>query len=182
MSGRPALFTDRDGTLIRDAHYLRDASKVELLPGAAAMLRAFRDAGHALVVVTNQSGIARGILTERDYEAVRARLDALLAADGVTLDLSLHCPHHPEHGGPCRCRKPGTLLFEQARDALGLDLARSVFVGDRWRDVAPALTLGGRGILVVGSETPHEDLEVARGQVAVVESLADAARTGLAFG
>jgi histidinol-phosphate phosphatase family protein len=179
---RPALFTDRDGTLIRDAHFLRDPALVELLPGAAATLRRFRDAGYALVVATNQSGIARGLITESDYEAVRARLDALLAAEGVVLDLSLHCPHHPDHGGPCRCRKPGTGLFERARDALGLDFARSLFIGDRWRDVAPAIALGGRGILVAGTETPHEDLEMARGQVDVVERLTDVARLVLGNG
>jgi D-glycero-D-manno-heptose 1,7-bisphosphate phosphatase len=173
---RPALFTDRDGTLIRDAHYLRDPHDVALLPGAAAMLRRFHEAGYALVVATNQSGIARGIITEAQYEAVRARLDELLAAEGVRLDLSLHCPHHPDHGGACRCRKPGTLLFEQARDALDLDVARSVFVGDRWRDFAPPRVLGGHGVLVVGPETPHEDLEMARGLVDVAERIEDVPR------
>lgn len=179
---RPALFTDRDGTLIRDAHYLRDPRDVELLPGAAAMLRRFQEAGFALVVVTNQSGIARGIITAAQYEAVRARLDALLESEGVRLDLSLHCPHHPDHGGGCRCRKPGTLLFERARDALDLDLARSVFVGDRWRDVAAARVLGGHGVLVVGPETPHEDLEMARGLVDVAERIEDVPRLVLAKG
>jgi histidinol-phosphate phosphatase family protein len=178
-SARPALFSDRDGTLILDAHYLRDPAKVELIPGAIEFLKRFRDAGFALVVVTNQSGIARGLITEPEYEAVRARLDALLAAGGVTLDASLHCPHHPDHGGPCKCRKPGTLLFEQARDRLGLDLSSSILIGDRWRDVAAAITLGARGILVAGAETPHEDLEMARGAVDVVDRLADAARIAL---
>jgi histidinol-phosphate phosphatase family protein len=180
MSTRPALFTDRDGTLIRDVHYLREPAKVELVPGAVEFLQEFRAAGFALVVVTNQSGIARGLITVKEYEAVRARLDELLAAAGVTLDASLHCPHHPDHGGPCKCRKPGTLLFEQARERLDIDLASSVLVGDRWRDVAPAIALGARGILVAGAETPHEDLEMARGAVDVVDRLADAARLALA--
>src|SRR5688500_6506778 len=98
MSTRPALFSDRDGTLIRDVHYLREPARVELVPGAVEFLRRFRDAGFALVVVTNQSDIARGLITAQDYEAVRARLDELLAAQGVALDASLHCPHHPDHG------------------------------------------------------------------------------------
>jgi histidinol-phosphate phosphatase family protein len=182
MTKRPALFTDRDGTLIRDVHYLREPARVALIPGAVDFLRQFRDAGFALVVVTNQSGIARGLITVAEYEAVRARLDELLAAEGVTLDASLHCPHHPDHGGPCECRKPGTLLFEQARDGLGLDLASSLLVGDRWRDVAPAIRLGARGILVAGAETPHEDVEMARGAVDVVHRLADAARLALPDG
>jgi histidinol-phosphate phosphatase family protein len=134
------------------------------------------------VVITNQSGIARGLIAATEYEAVRARLDELLASKGITLDASLHCPHHPDHGGPCKCRKPGTLLFEQARDRLGLDLASSVLVGDRWRDVAPAIALGAHGILVAGAETPHEDVEMARGAVDVVDRLADAARIGLSGG
>ncbi|MFN0099443.1 MAG: D-glycero-alpha-D-manno-heptose-1,7-bisphosphate 7-phosphatase [Gemmatimonadaceae bacterium] len=173
---RPALFCDRDGTIIRDAHYLRDPALVELLPGASAMLRNFAEAGYALVVVTNQSGIARGLLSEADYQAVRARLDAELATDGVRLDASMHCPHEPSISGPCRCRKPGTLLHEQAAAALDLDLTRSVYLGDRWRDVAPALALGGRGILVPGPDTPADDVMRARAEAEVAPTLADVTR------
>jgi histidinol-phosphate phosphatase family protein len=168
---RRALFCDRDGTLIRDTHFLRDPAQVELLPGAVELLRSAAGAGWAIVVVTNQSGIARGIMSEADYESVRARLDELLAAEGVRLDGSFHCPHHPDLTGRCRCRKPGTLLFERARDALDLDLARSVYLGDRWRDVAPALVLGGRGILVPGPDTPARDRERAEREAEVVDRL-----------
>ncbi len=172
---RPALFIDRDGTLIRDEHYLKDPARVVLQPGAVELLRRFRDAGFALVVITNQSGIARGLLTEADYEAVRTRLGALLAANGVTLDLTLHCPHHPDFGRHCACRKPGTMLFERARDLLGLDLKRSLFVGDRWRDVAPALGLGGEGVLLVGIDTPREEIERVAPNVRVVKGLDEVA-------
>ncbi len=171
--GRRALFADRDGTLIHDAHYLRDASQVELLPGAVSFLRAFADAGWALVVVTNQSGIAQGIVSEADYGAVRARLDALLAEHGVTLDASKHCPHHPDVSGPCRCRKPGTLLYEEAAEALGLDLSASVYVGDRWRDVAPAIAKGGRGFLIRSPDTPAADWERATHEAETAGSLAE---------
>jgi histidinol-phosphate phosphatase family protein len=158
---RPALFCDRDGTLIHDAHYLRDPEQVRLLDGAGAMLRAFRAAGWALVVVTNQAGIARGLITPAQYEAVRARLDALLAAEGVTLDATYHCPHHPEFTGPCRCRKPGTALYEAAAKDLAIDLPRSAWIGDRWHDVVPALVFGGRGLLVSSEETPPDERERA---------------------
>jgi D-glycero-D-manno-heptose 1,7-bisphosphate phosphatase len=158
---RPALFCDRDGTLIHDAHYLRDPADVRLLDGTVAMLRAFRDAGWALVVVTNQAGIARGLITPAEYEAVRARLDALLAAEGVTLDATYHCPHHPDVSGPCECRKPGTALYEAAATAHALDLARSAWIGDRWHDVSPALVLGGRGLLVPSDDTPPDERERA---------------------
>lgn len=171
--GRRALFADRDGTLIHDAHYLRDPSQVTLLPGATSMLRAFAEAGWALVVVTNQSGIAQGLVSESDYLAVRARLDALLAEEGIRLDLTKHCPHHPDVSGPCRCRKPGTLLYEEARDALGLDLAASVYVGDRWRDVAPAIAMRGRGFLVRSPDTPEADWERAQREAEVAGSLGE---------
>ncbi len=147
MTGpRPAAFLDRDGTLIRDADFPNDPDAVELIPGAAAALRRLVDAGFALIAVTNQSGIARGKVSVAQYEAVRARLDAVLAAEGITLTASYHCPHHPDFTGPCECRKPGTLLYRQAITEFGLDPLRSLFVGDRWRDVAPGLALGGTAV------------------------------------
>lgn len=171
---RPAAFLDRDGTLIHDAHYLRDPALVRLLPDVAAPLRRLADAGYALVVITNQSGIARGLLTEMDYQAVRARLDALLAAEGVTLDASYHCPHEPERSGPCECRKPGTLLHRTAARDLGLDLVRSLYIGDRFRDVAPALALGGHGILVPSADTPGDERERAARETELAPTLHDA--------
>lgn len=148
MSGRPAVFLDRDGTLIDDLHYLRDPAGVRLLPGAADAVRRLNRAGVAAVVVTNQSGIARGLLSETEYLATAARLDALLGAAGARLDGHYHCPHHPSLTGPCDCRKPGTLLYRRAERDLGLDLPASWWVGDRLRDVAAAAVLGGRGMLV----------------------------------
>ncbi len=174
-AGRPAAFLDRDGTLIRDTHYLRDPAQVVLLPGVPEALRRFAAAGYALVVVTNQSGIARGMFTERDYEAVRDRLDALLAAHGIRLDASEHCPHHPSTDGPCACRKPGTLMFERAAAALGLAPERSVFIGDRWRDLAPGRVLGGRAILVPSPDTPAAERERAAAEAEVAPDLGSAA-------
>jgi D-glycero-D-manno-heptose 1,7-bisphosphate phosphatase len=146
--GRPALFVDRDGTLIREREYLSDPAGVELLPGTVAGLRAFRDAGYAPVIITNQSGIARGFYDTEAYRAVEAEVEARLEAAGVPVAASYHCPHHPDHSGPCACRKPGTGLFRRAARELGLDPGRSVYVGDRVRDVLPALELGGTGLLV----------------------------------
>lgn len=149
MSGRPAVFLDRDGTLIEDRHYLRDPAEVVLLPGAAAAVRRLDVAGLPVVVVTNQSGIARGLLTEHDYLAATRRLEALLAADGARLAGHYHCPHLPEVSGPCECRKPGTLLYRRAAADLGLDLTRSWWVGDRVRDLAAAREFDGRAVLVL---------------------------------
>jgi D-glycero-D-manno-heptose 1,7-bisphosphate phosphatase len=148
MNGRPAAFLDRDGTIIREQHFLADPAGVELLPGAAPALRAIAAAGFALVLVTNQSGIARGLYTEEDFQAVQARLDLLLAQEGVAFEGVFHCPHHPDHTGSCDCRKPGLGLYRAAATALRLDPAASIYAGDRLRDVLPALALGGRGFLL----------------------------------
>lgn len=173
---RPAAFLDRDGTLIHDAHYLRDPAQVKLIDGVPPALHALAKAGFALVVITNQSGIARGLLSEADYVAVRARLDELLAAEGITLDASLHCPHEPSISGPCDCRKPGTLLYEQAIAALNLDASRSLFVGDRWRDVAPGLALGGTAVLVPSQNTPQEDIARVRSEAPITTGRTENAR------
>src|SRR5574338_106156 len=109
MTGtRRAAFLDRDGTLIEDAIYLADPDRMRLLPGAAAAVRELNAHDVLAIVVTNQSGIAQGLLTEAQYEATRQRLDALLAERGARIDASYHCPHHPSVSGSCDCRKPAT--------------------------------------------------------------------------
>lgn len=145
---RPAVFVDRDGTIIRERDYLSDPDGVELLPGAVAGLRAFAEAGYAVVIVTNQSGIGRGYFGEDEYAAVQRRVVERLAAAGVEVVASYHCPHHPEHTGPCECRKPAPGLFLRAIREHELDAAASVWIGDRVRDVVPARDLGGRAVLV----------------------------------
>jgi D-glycero-D-manno-heptose 1,7-bisphosphate phosphatase len=174
---RPAAFLDRDGTIIHDADYLDRPEGVKLLPGAARAIAQLNEAAIPVVVVTNQSGIARGYFDMEAYEAVRARLDALLAAEGAHVDETRMCPHLPEVTGPCECRKPGTLLYRQAAERLGLDVARSWYVGDKWRDLEPGFVLGGRGILVPAPTTPAADLERARAEAIVAPSLADAVET-----
>jgi len=149
VSARLGVFLDRDGTLIEDRHYLREADEVRLLPGAAEAVRRLNVAGLPAVVVTNQSGIARGLLTESDYLGTMDRLNALLAEGGAHLSGHYHCPHLPEVSGPCECRKPGPLLYRRAAAELRLDLAGSWWVGDRVRDIAAAAGLGGHGVLVL---------------------------------
>lgn len=168
---RKAAFLDRDGTLIHDEHYLRDPALVRLIDGVPAALRSLAETGYALIVVTNQSGIARGLISADEYEAVRARLDALLATEGITLDATFHCPHEPSISGACECRKPGTLLYRQAIAQFNLDASRSVFIGDRWRDVAPGLALGGRSILVPSVDTALEDFERASKEASIASTL-----------
>ena len=156
MSGRPAVFLDRDGTLIEDRHYPRDPDQVVLLPGAAAAVRQLDRAGLPVVVVTNQSGIARGLLTEDDYLATTHRLDALLAADGARLAGHYHCPHLPEIIGPLRVSEARPVALPSGRRG-PRPRPRPQLVGRRpVRDLAAARDFGGRGILVLtGAGAPR---------------------------
>ena len=166
---RPVAFLDRDGTIIEDVHYIAHPDHVTLIDGAAHAIRALNRAGWAVVVITNQSGIGRGKLTEADYESVRARVDELVESQGAMIDRHYHCPHTPDEH--CECRKPGTLLHRRAIADLDLDASRLATVGDRWRDVEPALTLHGRGILVPSPDTPPEDLERVEREARLAPSL-----------
>jgi len=172
---RAAAFLDRDGTIIKDANYIRDPQDAELLPTAAAAIRRLNERDVATIVITNQSGIARGLLSAEDYEAVRRRIDALLAASAAHIDASYMCPHHPDVSGPCDCRKPALALYRQAVAEHDVDASRSVFIGDRWRDVAPAGPLGGSAIMLDVASTPPEDRERARREgIAIAHSLGEA--------
>lgn len=169
--GKAAVFLDRDGTLIRDVNFIGRPEQVALIPGAAAAVRRINEAGMPAIVVTNQSGIARGYFTEIDYENVRARMEALLAEGGARIDASYVCPHFPEISGPCDCRKPGTLLYRRAADDHSIDLQACWYIGDKLRDVIPARELGGGGILVPSDQTTLEELERARKEFIVEQSL-----------
>jgi D-glycero-D-manno-heptose 1,7-bisphosphate phosphatase len=154
---RRAAFLDRDGTLIEDASYLADPAAMRLVSGVDAALRKLAEEDVLVVVVTNQSGIALGLLSEEQYEATRRRLDALLAQTGAVIDAT-----YPDVDGPCECRKPGTKLYRSAAADLGVDLARSFFAGDRYRDIAPGIALGGF-VRLVPSPSSLPD-EVARAE------------------
>ena len=137
---RAAVFVDRDGTLNREVHYLASVAGLRLLPGVAAAIRRLGDAGFAIVLVTNQSGVARGRMTRATVDAIHAELYV--------------CPHHPDAGAPplrrrCQCRKPAPGLVRRAARDLGLDLARSYCVGDGAVDLGLAAATGTRGVLVL---------------------------------
>ena len=172
-SSRPAAFLDRDGTLIEDTNYLADANRVRLLRGAADAVRILNDRQIPVIVVTNQSGIAQGLLTEAQYEATRDRLVRLMKDLGARIDATFHCPHSPSITGPCECRKPGTLLYRRAAERFSIDLATSLYVGDRDRDIAPGLTFGGFARLVPSPSTPEVELNHARERGLLATSLGD---------
>lgn len=170
------MFLDRDGTIIRDTHFVRNPADVQLLSDAGAAVRRLNELGIPVIVITNQSGVARGYVTTEEYDAVRARLDDLLTSFGAHVDATYMCPHHPDITGDCECRKPGTLLFRQAAEDFALTFANCWYVGDKLRDIIPARELGGRGILVPTDETPRDSLATARRDFEVIRSLDAAVR------
>ncbi|MEP6620068.1 MAG: HAD-IIIA family hydrolase [bacterium] len=172
---RKAALLDRDGTINVDTHFLHDVNDVALLPGAATAIKQLAAAGYPAFVFTNQSGIARGVISLAAYHAVRERIDELLSIEGAVIVDTFTCPHHPDVLGPCACRKPGLELFERAATMYDLDLSQCVYAGDRMRDVEPALVYGGKGALVVSHHTTEEQIIEARNAgLPVVPSLIDA--------
>lgn len=156
----PAVFLDRDNTIIADPGYICQPSQVRLLPGAAAALKRLAQAGYKTVLVTNQSAIARGMLSEDGLHEIHQELRHQLAAGGATLDAIYCCPYHPEGIVPkytraSDLRKPGAGMLLQAAGEMHLDLRRSWMVGDRLQDVQAGATAGCRTILV--TQQPQGD-------------------------
>jgi D-glycero-D-manno-heptose 1,7-bisphosphate phosphatase len=158
---RPAVFLDRDGTLIEERGYLDRMELLALFPWTADALRLLKRAGYALVVITNQSAIARGIIDEAFLDDVHRELSARLASGGAAIDRYYHCPHLTDaplerYRRACRCRKPGPGLIEQACREMDLDPARSYMIGDRWLDVACGVAAGTRAIRVLTGHGAYE--------------------------
>ncbi|MFN2444881.1 MAG: D-glycero-alpha-D-manno-heptose-1,7-bisphosphate 7-phosphatase [Vicinamibacterales bacterium] len=152
-SRRPAVFLDRDGTINVDVGYLHAVDQLELFPWSADALRLLKRAGFALVIVTNQSGIAQGLIAEGFVEEVHGELQRRLEMVGAAIDGYYYCPHHPmgsveKFRGDCRCRKPNPGMIEDAARDLGLDPARSWVIGDKWIDVQLGQAVGATSILV----------------------------------
>ena len=145
------VFLDRDGTLVRDPGYLGRAADVVLLPGVGQAVRNLNVAGMRVVVVTNQSGIGRGFYSEDDFEAVQEEIARQLNVFGAHIDATYFCPHDPTVH-LCNCRKPGLGLYQRAERELGVEASGAWFVGDRVRDVEPAIALAGHGLLVAGQD------------------------------
>ncbi len=148
---RPAAFLDRDGTLNLDTGYVHRPEELVWTKDAKAAVRMLNGAGYYVFVVTNQSGVARGLYSEQDVERLHAHMQAELQAEGAHVDAFYYCPHHPqgtvkELAVACRCRKPGTGMLEQAAAEWPIDRARSIMVGDQDRDMAAAAAFGIRGI------------------------------------
>lgn len=182
---RPAVFLDRDGTINEQMGYINHISRFHLLPGAAAGIRLLNEAGVPVVVVSNQSGLARGYFPPSLLDEVHVLMHELLARDGAHVDAVFFCPHHPEakeekYRSACDCRKPRPGMLLQAAAELALDLSRSFMVGDRWSDLkcagnagaTPVLVLTGYGRGDLAHIGPQQQLQPAH----VAENLLAAAR------
>lgn len=159
---RPAVFLDRDGTIIEERGYLDRLDLLELYSFTADAIRLLNRAGYATVVVTNQGGIGRGIIDEPFLQLVHSTLDTRLAAGHARIDRYYHCPHHPDAIIPelrqkCGCRKPACGMIEQACRELSLDATQSVTIGDRRLDVVAGSSAGTRTILVRTGHGAHEE-------------------------
>jgi D-glycero-D-manno-heptose 1,7-bisphosphate phosphatase len=179
---KPAVFLDRDGTIVEDVGYLHRPDQLAIFPWTVDAIRALNRAGFPIIVVTNQSAIAKGILTEPALDEIHRQLDLTLTAGGATVQAYYYCPHHPEgqiadYAIVCGCRKPAAGMIERAARDLGVDPGRSFVVGDSWVDVGLARAVGARAILVrsghgaeqEASRPPHLDAD------AVLDNLAAAA-------
>jgi len=184
----PAAFLDRDGTINREVEYLSDCRDLELLPGAAAAIARLNRAGIAVVVVTNQAGVARGLFPLSRLFELHAHLDALLAGAGAWVDAYYCCPHHPTEGRgeyrvECDCRKPKPGMLLWAARELGLDLTRSVLMGDKLSDLEAGARAGCQTILVrtgYGAAQEADWQPAKHGDVIVADSLREAADHWLA--
>ena len=174
----PAVFLDRDGTINEQMGYINHLSRFHLLPGVAEAIRSLNEHGLPVVVVTNQSGLARGYFPESLLEEVHQEMRRLLALEGARIDGLYICPHHPEAKDPrfrvnCTCRKPNTGLLEQAAVDLRLDLQRSYLVGDRWSDLRCGAAVGASTILVLTGYGRGDAAYVGPGQTVQPDHVAE---------
>ena len=180
-----AVFLDKDGTLVEDVPYNVDPARIRLAPGAREGLTALADAGYRLFVVSNQSGVARGMFGEEALGPVWAKLAELLGGFGVKLDGAYYCPHYPggsvpEFARDCDCRKPAPGMLLRAAREHGLDLAESWLVGDILHDVEAGRRAGCRTVLLDNGHETEWDLSPGRRPHLVAADLAEAARLILA--
>jgi D-glycero-D-manno-heptose 1,7-bisphosphate phosphatase len=162
MNGKPAVFLDRDGVLNEDRGYVHRWEDFSFLPGAIDALRQLQQKGYLLVVITNQSAVARGLCAEADVLALHERMRTVLREQGIELAGIYHCPHHPQGSVPryaraCPCRKPEPGMILCAAQAHGIDLARSLLVGDKISDLEAGRAAGIPSLYLVVPPGQDED-------------------------
>lgn len=159
---RKALFLDRDGVVNRDTGYTYRVDDLFLIEGIVPLCLAAQDKGYLLIVITNQSGIARGIYTVEQMHRFHQHLSTLLEAKGIFIQAFYFCPHHPSFTGNCLCRKPGTLLLEKAKAKFHLVASESWMIGDRERDVQAGQQAGCKTILFSPPVKSRADYQIQK--------------------
>ncbi len=152
-----AVFLDRDGTINEDVGYLKEPGDARLLDGAADAIRLLNSHGLKTIIITNQSGVARGYFTEEELQQINRRVLELLEEEGAVVDAIYYCPHHPDDG--CECRKPMPGLLRRAASELDIELESSYMVGDKTTDVLAARSVGARGVLMAEDDKRCEDAD-----------------------
>ncbi|MBB30993.1 MAG: D,D-heptose 1,7-bisphosphate phosphatase [Gemmatimonadetes bacterium] len=179
---RPAVFLDRDGTVNVERSYITRPEDIHLIPHAATAIGRLKAAGYAVVLVTNQAAVAKGLLTEVELGGIHKHLESLLSCSGVFLDAIYYCPHHSQFPSSssdpeCSCRKPSPGMILQAARDLDLDLGKSFMVGDSLSDLQAGWSAGCRAALVLTGHGEHTHLEASdedlRRVDLIAESLAD---------
>lgn len=165
---RPAVFLDRDGVIVKHVHVLHRIAEIALIPGAADAIRRLNARDVPAVVVTNQSVVARGMLSEADLRAIHDELSRMLKSEGARIDGIYYCPHHPDVGEPpyrrdCECRKPKPGLLLQAASELAIDLGESAMVGDSITDIAAGRQAGCRTAALVLTGDGRSERELLKG-------------------
>lgn len=149
---RPAIFLDRDGVLIHEVNYLNDLEKIKLFEDVPVGLKKLKEKGYRLIMITNQSGVARGYFTEEFVKQSYDLINEILGKEGVTLDAMFYCPHHvdgkPPYNDACDCRKPEPGMIEQAMETFDIDREKSFMIGDKLCDVELGKNAGFEGILL----------------------------------
>jgi D-glycero-D-manno-heptose 1,7-bisphosphate phosphatase len=149
-----AVFLDRDGTIIEDVGYLNTPAEIKFIPGSIAAIKKLKEAGYKVVVITNQAGVARGLITEDMLQTIDKTLHKWILNSGTHLDALYYCPHHAEHGvypykQACECRKPHPGLLLKAQKDLNIDLAQSFMVGDKATDIEAGQRAGVKTVFVM---------------------------------
>ena len=179
---KKVCFLDRDGVLIEDRHYLSDPNDVKLIDGAAEAVKMLREAGYTIIVVTNQSGVARGYYSESSISTIHKKIDELLKTKDAYIDKYYYCPHHSdgevaEFSFDCSCRKPKTGMIEQALQDYEIDLSKSIVIGDKLSDIKLSENAGCRlGILVKTGHGKKQAEKNTDDSLIVRENILDAAK------
>jgi len=176
-----AVFLDRDGTIIEDTGYISSPEQVKFIPGAIEAIKMLKDAGYKVVIISNQAGVARGLITEDMLQTIDKTLHKWILNGGTHLDGAYYCPHHPEHGvypyrQVCECRKPHTGLIKRAQRDLDIDLSRSFMIGDKATDVEAGKRAGVKSIFVLTGRGSSERNELKEKPVHIANDLLEAAK------